>query len=128
MRDLASNLGIVTAIVPAVQSATATSAAIDLLGFGSAAVVVHTGAIASAGDFGAKVQESDTTTSGDFTDVAAGDLVGTFPATALADSVTKVSYIGHKRYIRVVLTKAGGTSIAAGALVIKGHAETRPVA
>lgn len=127
MRDIASNLGVVTALVPAVQAATATSAAIDLLGFGSAAIVVHTGAIASAGNFTATVEESDASGSG-FAAVAAGDLVGAFSGVAVADAVEKVSYIGHKRYIRLVLTKNSGTSIAAAALVIKGNAETRPVA
>lgn len=39
----------------------------------------------------------------------------------------KVGYIGNKRYLRTVLTKNGGTSIAAGAVVIKGHAHQRPV-
>lgn len=128
MRDLANNLGIVQAVAPAVLSATNTSAAIDLLGFGSAALVINTGAIVTAGDFTPKLQESDTTTPGDFTDVAAGDLVGTFPASLAADSVVKVGYIGNKRYVRTVLTKNGGTSIAAGAVIVKANAHTRPVA
>lgn len=128
MRDLAHNLGVVQALVPQVLAATDTSAAIDLLGFDSAMVVINTGAIVSAGDFTAKLQESDTTTGGDFTDVAAADLVGTLPAALAASSVVKQSYIGNKRYIRLVTTKNSGTSIAAGAVVIKGHAVSRPVA
>lgn len=128
MRDLASNIKVVTALSPAVQAATVNGVAVDTLGFGSCAFVLNTGAIAGAGVFGAKLQELDTTTSGDFTDVAAGDLVGSFDAAAAADSADKVSYIGHKRYARVVLTKASGTSIAAGAVAILGHAEHRPVA
>lgn len=75
MRDLANNIGAVQAVAPAVLSATNTSEPIDLQGFESAAVVINTGAIVSAGDFTAKLQESDTTTSGDFADVAAADLV-----------------------------------------------------
>lgn len=128
MRDLKSNIGVVAALAPAVLSATATGAAVDLAGFGSAVAVVNTGAIVSAGDFTAKLQESDTTTSGDFTDVAAGDLLGTFPASLAADSVVRVGYIGTKRYIRLVVTKNGGTSIAAGAVVVKGHPAIAPVA
>jgi hypothetical protein len=127
MRDLANNIGAVQAVAPAVLSATNTSAAIDLLGFDSGAVVINTGAIVSAGDFTAKLQESDTTTSGDFADVDAEDLVGEFPASLSADSVVKIGYIGTKRYLRTVITKNGGTSIAAGAVVIKGHVLTRPV-
>lgn len=128
MRDLANNIGAVQAVAPAVLSATNTSDPIDLAGFASAAVVINTGAIVSAGDFTAKLQESDTTTSGDFTDVAAGDLVGAFPASLEATSVVKVGYVGNKRYLRTVITKNGGTSIAAGAVIIKGNAHSRPVA
>lgn len=128
MRDLSHNLGVVQAVAPAVLTATNTSAAIDLLGFDSAMVVINTGAIVSSGNFTPKLQESDTTTGGDFTDVAAADLIGTFPAALSAASAIKVSYIGNKRYIRTALTLNSGTSIAAGAVVIKGHASSRPVA
>ena len=127
MRDLASNLKIVPALSPAVQAATVTGVAIDMLGFGSATFVLTTGAVAGSGDFGAKLQESDVSGSG-YTDVAAVDQVGTFAATAVADATAKVSYIGHKRFARLVLTKAGGTSIAAGAVAILGRASSRPVA
>ena len=128
MRDIAPNIGVVQAVAPAVLSATNTSDAIALLGFDSAAVVINTGAIVSAGDFTAKIQESDTTTSGDFADVDAAHLVGDLPATLEASSVYKQGYIGNKRYIRTVITKNGGTSIAAGAVIVKGHPAEAPVA
>lgn len=127
MRDIAPNIGPVQAVAPQVLSATDTSAAIDLLGFDSAALVINTGAIVSAGDFTAKLQESDTTTSGDFADVAAEHLVGTLPATLAADTVVKQGYIGNKRYLRTVITRNGGTSIAAGAVIVKGHPAEAPV-
>lgn len=128
MRDLANNIGVTQALAPQVLAATDTSAAIDLFGFDSAAVVINTGAIVSSGNFTAKLQESDTTTSGDFTDVAAANLVGTLPAALAAASVYKQSYVGNKRYIRLVTTKNSGTSIAAGAVVVKSHAAKKPVA
>ncbi|MFG1342119.1 hypothetical protein [Xanthobacter autotrophicus] len=128
MRDLKNNLGVVLAISPAVLAATTTGAALDLIGFNSAMLVVSTGAIVGAGDFTVKLQESDTTTSGDFTDVAAADLHGAFPASLAADSVVKVGYRGFKRYVRAVITKNGGTSIAAGSVLLKGDAVARPVA
>ena len=59
MRDLASNLKVLPALSPAVQAATVNGAAIDLLGYGSAAFVLTTGAIDGSGDFGAKLQASD---------------------------------------------------------------------
>lgn len=127
MRDLASNIAVVTALSPAVQAASVNGVAIDTKAFGSCAFVLNTGAIVGAGDFGAKLQESDVSGSG-YADVAAGDQVGSFAATAVADTSAKVSYIGFKRYVRIVLTKAGGTSIAAGAVAILDHAAARPVA
>ena len=57
MRDIAHNLGVVQALVPQVLAATDTSAAIDLLGFNSAMVVINTGAIVSSGNFTAKLQD-----------------------------------------------------------------------
>jgi hypothetical protein len=128
MRDISQNLAVVQAVAPAVIAATTTSDPIDLLGFEAAMLIIETGAIAGSGDYTAKLQESDTTTSGDFTDVVAGDLIGSFPASLAAASVVKVGYIGHKRYVRLVITKNSGTSIAAGVVVVKGKASVRPVA
>jgi len=128
MRDIANNIGVDQTLAPVDYSATTKGTAVDLQGFNSAAVVVNTGAITSAGLYVVKVQESDTTTDGDFTDVAAGDLVGTLPASLAATSVYKVGYVGGKRYIRAVITKTSGTSIVAGAIVVKGNAADKPVA
>lgn len=126
MRDLASNIGAVAALASAVQSAAVNGAAIDMLGFGSVAFILSTGAIVSDGDFGAKVQESDNGT--DFTDAAAAVVSTTAPATLGASSVYKLGYRGHKRFVRLAITKAGGTSIAAGAVAVKGNPAVAPVA
>ena len=128
MRELLNDVGLVQSLAPAVISATATGAAIDLAGYQSALVIVNTGAIVSAGDFAISIEESDTTTGGDFAAAAAADVLGTVPATLEAASIYKLAYIGNKQYIRTVFTKAGGTSIAAGIVVAKGHALTGPVA
>ena len=127
MRDLVNNIGVVQAVAPAVLTATDTSDAIDLIGFQSVAVIVSTGAIAGSGNFTAKLQESDTTEAADFTDVEAAYVLGEFPASLAADAVVKVGYVGHKRFLRTVLTKNSGTSIAAGVTVVKGNALERPV-
>lgn len=126
MRDLASNIGIAATLVPAVQTATLKGSAVDIYGYESAALVVNTGAIASDGLYVMSIQESDTTTDGDFTEVADADLVGSLPDALGASSVYKVGYIGHKRYLRAVITKTSGTSIAAGAVVVLGNAHNRP--
>lgn len=128
MKDLHTHLSAVQALAPAVVAATATADPIDLQGFNSAEVVINTGAIVSAGDFTVSVEHSDTTTGGDFTAVTGDDLLGTLPASLEAASVYSVGYVGGKRYIRTVTTKNSGTSIAAGIVVIKGHAADTPVA
>ena len=128
MRDLFSNIGGQLALAPAVQSAAAQGPVIYTKGFDSIALIVTTGAIVGAGDFGVKIQESDTTTGGDFTDAAAEVVDTNAPATLAAASAYKLGYRGFKPYVRLALTKAGGTSIAAGAVAVLGNAGDRPVA
>ena len=125
MRDLVHNIGIVPALAPAVQAAAADGLAIDLKGFNSVAFAINTGAIVGAGDFGIKLQESDDGAA--FTDAAASAVQGTVPATLAAASAYKLGYIGFKRYARLALTKAGGTSIALSAVAIKGDPVSAPV-
>ena len=128
MRDLASSIGVVQTLAPVDYSATTKGTAVDLQGFDSAAVVVNTGAITSSGKYVVSVQESDTTTDGDFGNVDAKDLLGALPAELAATSAYKIGYVGNKRYIRAVITKTSGTSIVAGAVVIKGSPALAPVA
>ncbi len=128
MRDLANNIGVVQTLAPVDYAATTKGAAVDLRGFNSAAVIVNTGAITSSGKYVVSVQESDTTTDGDFTDVAAGNLTGALPSELAASSSYKVGYVGSKRYIRAVITKTSGTSIVAGVVVVRGHPAIAPVA
>lgn len=127
MRDLNSNVMVVAAINPAVRTADATGAEIDLQGFGSAMAVVSTGAIVSAGNFTPKFRECDTS-GGTYSDVAAADLIGTWPTALAANSVYQVGYRGNKRFIRVVVTYNSGTSLIFGANVTKGHPERAPTA
>lgn len=128
MKDAVSNIGVVSTLVPTVVTATTKGTAVGLQGFNSAALIINTGAIAGDGLYDVKMQESDTTTDGDFTDVAAGDLLGALPASLAASTTYKQGYKGTKRYIRAVITKQSGTSIAAGAVVLRGHPYDAPVA
>lgn len=128
MKDLFSNIGVAPALAPAVQSAATTTTALDLRRWGSVVYAVETGAIVGDGDFGVKLQHSDTTTSGDFVDVPDALVETNAPETLEASSGYKIGYKGSKRYVRLSLTKAGGTSIAAGAVAILGHPAVAPVA
>lgn len=127
-KDSYSNAATEASLVPAVQSATLKGSTVDTKGYSSALMIVNTGAIVSAGDFLVALQESDTTTDGDFTDVATADLIGELPATLAASTVYRQAYIGKKRYLRAVITKTGGTSIAAGAVFVLGTPHLAPVA
>lgn len=128
MKDLFSSVKAAPALAPAVQTAATATAALDLRDFGSVVYAIETGAIAGDGDFGVTLQHSDTTTAGDFVDVPADLVASNAPATLAASSAYKVGYKGSKRYVRLSLTKAGGTSIAAGAVAILGHPAVAPVA
>lgn len=126
MRDLFSNIGAAPALAPAVQTATANGLAVDTRGYNRVAFVVTTGAVAGSGDFGVKLQESDLPGSG-YADVAAAQARTNAPATLAADSAYRLGYLGDKRYVRLVLTRASGTSIAAGAVAVLGDPQHVPV-
>lgn len=128
MRDLFSNIGAKVALAPAVVTAAGNGNSIDTNGMGRIAFIVATGAVAGAGDFGVKLQESDNGSTG-WTDVTDEHQLQTnAPATLEADSAYRVGYLGHKRYVRLAVTKAGGTSVALSAVAVLGNTETRPVA
>lgn len=122
MSDLKNNIAAVLALSPAVYSATKADATIiDLQGAGSATVVINTGAIAGAGDYTISLRHGDAANLAGDAEASGDDLLGAFPATLEEDSSYAVGYRGGKRYVRVVITKNDGTSIAAGAVVVKGH-------
>jgi len=102
-------------------NSTTTSKYVDLQGFEAALLVVNMGAGANldSGDyFTFTVEESDDTTDANFSAVAAADLIGDIDASLVVDAddedaITKtVSYIGSKRYIRVVITETSDTGNA----------------
>jgi hypothetical protein len=127
MRDFVNNFSVAAAVVPQVLTATNTSAAIDLAGFDGATVVINGGAIVGAGNFTPKLTEC-ATSGGTYTDVAAADLIGTFPAVLLTNTVVKVGYKGSKQFLKTVLTLNSGTSLAASVEVIKGWPKSSPAA
>jgi len=126
MRDLYSNISAVQAIAPAVQTDDVDSDAIDLNGSKAVAFIVNTGAIAGDGDFGVEVEESDASNSG-FTAADAAFVDTDAPDTLEENSTYRLGYRGNKRYVRLALTKAGGTSLALGAVAVLDPLD-RPVA
>lgn len=127
MTDFVNNVSVALSHVPAVQTATLDGSAVDLLGYQTAMFIVNTGAIVGAGDFSVKVQESDASGSG-YADVPAAKLIGAAPpATLLQNAVYEQGFRVSKRYARVVLTRASGTSIALGSMILRGDPLVAPV-
>ncbi|MDG3575722.1 hypothetical protein P7F60_04945 [Rhizobium sp. YJ-22] len=123
-KGLYHNLKAIQAINSASQAAAADGIEIDRKGSQGLMFIVSTGAVTGAGDFGVKVQESDTSGSG-YTDVAADDVISGVPATLGATAAYQVEYIGKRRFVRLSITKAGGTSIQLAAIAIIGHEHIR---
>lgn len=136
-----NNIGGQIVAVQATANASATSAqtgsAIDRIGFSSGKLVISRGAATgtpSSQTTDAKLQHSDTTTSGDFVDYTQPD--GTAAAitqdtTATAKVITlDVNLVGAKRYVRAVVTPAlsGGSSPAfpLGSVLVLGGAAQLP--
>lgn len=119
-KGLYHNLKAIPAVNSASQGAAADGIEIDRKGSQGLMFIVNTGAITGAGDFGVKVQESNSSGTG-YTDADADDVISGAPATLGATAAYQVEYIGKKRFVRLSLTKAGGTSIQLGAVALIGH-------
>lgn len=116
MRDLYSQISSVLAVAPAVLTATANGATVDLRAARSACFVVTTGALVGAAVFGAKLQESDNGST--WTDVPVALVDSNAPAVLAASSSYRLGYRGSKRYARVVATYTSGTSLALSAVAV----------
>ncbi len=124
MRDMKNVVDFAPSIAPAAITATATGAGVNLAGYNGAMVCFNVGVITD-GTHTPKVQESADNSA--FTDVAAGDLNGSFAALASAVN-QRVGYKGTKQYVRAVSTVAGATTGGVyGATVVRGHPVKQPV-
>jgi len=134
--DLHNNVHVKRAISPvSVADTTATvSEIIDRQGYGSLEFVIATGSIADAdATFAVLVEESDTTTSGDFTAVADADLLGTEALAGFQydddNEVRKIGYKGIKRYVRMTITPTANASAALiSAVAVLGSPSLAPTA
>jgi hypothetical protein len=122
-------------VTPRAPTASATAingSAIDRTGFDSCVLAVFTGATAGTPDsfsVAGKLQHSDTTTDGDFSDFTGASITAITAAGTLAE--VDVNLADAKQYVRAVVTPTyvGGStpSVQLGALVIKGGARNPPV-
>lgn len=123
--DLVNVIGLSTSLAPAARTTSANGTGVSLAGFNSVAVFFHVGAITD-GTHTPKIQESDDNST--YTDVAAGDLIGSLSALT-ASTNQKVGYKGSKAYIRAVSTITGSPSTGGvyAATVVRGDAIKQPV-
>jgi hypothetical protein len=139
MKDMRSRTKTVVSIASIIcnNDTEGKGAAVDLKGYEGALMIFNIGISADTLSGSVlltpKLQESDTTTDGDFTDVAAGDMLGDEDLTVIDDAaedpdVQRVSYIGSKRYIRAVVDTTGthtnGTPL--GAVCVLGYPRHMP--
>ena len=108
------------------SAATHKGPAIDRLGFEEALVVVNSGANGAGGTVDIKVQESDTTTDGDFADVSGAAFTQITEANDNNVYVGRLNLVGRKRYLRVVAV-VGTAACDFGVEVILGAAKELPV-
>jgi hypothetical protein len=98
-------------------------AAVDRQGFEEALVTFQHGAVADGGILAVKVQESPTTTDGDFVDIADA----AFAEVAGGAEVTSGVYVGRlnlagrKRYLRLVATVVGADKTALVSALLTLH-------
>lgn len=124
--DMYSRINVAQSLNPAARIATANGTGVDLAGYEGALCVVSVGT-RTDGTHALKLQESDDNTT--FTDVAAADLRGSFPADVTTGTPIRVGYKGTKRYVRAVATVTGATTGAVyGVDIVRDGARKQPVA
>ena len=126
------NLGSKTTLIRlhdnAVVTATGagTPANVDLQGTndfeGDIAFIISAGAAGAGVTLTAKLQHSDTTTSGDFVDISGGGFTAAAANTAFREKI-HLNSNDLKRYIRVLFTVTGGTG--SGAVSVMGLASKK---
>jgi hypothetical protein len=120
-RGLVNSIGVAVTLNTQAVTAdiTTPSAAVDLINFDSAVLVVQSGAVVSSGIARAVVYDSDDGIS--WGAVAADDLDGAFTNMSTANAIQKVGYKGTKRYVGLGAAYVSGTSIVLTGLVVEGH-------
>ena len=103
-------------------SAVDLSSYVNTSNFDMAAVLYSVKVTGTQGNLAVKIQESDTTTTGDFSDISGATFTALTTATASDGTVQKIDFVTNKRYIRFVTT-ASGTSpnytVAGSVLIYK---------
>lgn len=133
--DMYNNVKVLNAFdIQAISTDTTTNGDIlDLKGFEACTFVFQTGTVTD-GDYTVLIQEGDESNLSDAAAVADTDLIGTeaaasFTADTDDNAISKIGYIGDKRYVRFnVVSTSTSTGATVGAIGVLGHAHIAPVA
>lgn len=126
----------VSGIIPATRTGGASptvtkGSEIDRRDFEEAIITLHHGAIDATGKLDCKIQESDTTTDGDFADIegaAFTQINGDTEGLASGIYQGRINLVGRKRYIRAVGTVTTDTKNATYDVIVGLHqAKEKPV-
>lgn len=113
----------------AISTSTTTNGnVIDTLGYEGLEFILQSGSYTD-GTYTPLIEESDNSDMSSSNAVADEDLVGTEAAAAVsaANSVKRVGYVGHKRYVRLSIVSAGvSTGATIGAIAVLGHPAVAP--
>jgi hypothetical protein len=124
-------LGAVALNTAAITSSTTTAGnIIDMSGFEGLEFFIQSGA-RTDGTYTPLIEEGDEDDLGDAAAVADENLLGTEAAAAVAaaNTVKRIGYRGHKRYVRLSIVSTGVTSGATvGATAVKARPLVKPTA
>jgi len=146
MKDLYSHIKPIQVIPPMLLLDAASPAAVEksIAGFNSAVIIIDNAAkpVGDTGTITLKLEHADDTTfdvAGAYANVAAADILGATPSSGIiftlataaqAAAITKIGYIGGKKWLKFTLAEndsnATGTQISV--TMIKGHPLDAPVA
>ena len=121
-QDVHNKMDAVSAIDPAVYTATKVGDIIDTDGAEGLELVIQSGVL-TTGTFTPKIEDGDDPALSDAADVATAFLIGTIAEATFAvtdDNATKkIGVVNHKRYVRLTLTGASTPDGLIGAVAIK---------
>ena len=121
IHDLKNNIKVIPSIQPVAATGNVTGVAVDIFGFESVTAILTATTASVAGTF--KLTEC-ATSGGTYTDVAAGDVIGTQGVAAVEDGSVTIGYIGGLRYIKLVFTHSANGVISGD--VVLGHPHVAP--
>ena len=126
-QSLKETFDVVVSLAGTARTATANGTGVDLQPYNAGTIVVVPVAWTD-GTHALTVQDSDDNST--FTNVAAAQLDGAMPTLSGAggvSTISRVGYLGTKRYVRVVATVSGATTGAVyAAMVLRGSPRRMP--